>query len=189
MTTTKYSRVPYPCGEMAPENRDVRVLVISGSMGSGKTTVLGEASDILTALDVPHAAIDLDALGLAHLPPGSPDDLTFQNLEAVWRNYLATGVRRLLIACAMESSDSLRLRKALDGASILTCRLTAGLETMRQRVRVREPGMLQEAYVARVAELEARLNDARTEDFFVSNDARPVTEVARAMLALAGWLS
>jgi predicted kinase len=173
---------------MSPPDPHVRVLVISGSMGAGKTTVLGEASDILTALNIPHAAIDLDLLGLAHLPPGAPDDLTFRNLEAVWRNYLGTGVRRLLIAGAVESADRPRLRQALCGASILTCRLTAGLETMRQRVRSREPGMLQEAYVARVAELEARLNDARAEDFSISNEARPVTDVARAMLALAGWL-
>jgi hypothetical protein len=31
-------------------------------MGSGKTTVLGEASDILSAGGVVHAAIDLDAM-------------------------------------------------------------------------------------------------------------------------------
>lgn len=38
----------------------VKVLVISGSMGSGKTTVLGEASDILTASNIAHVALDLD---------------------------------------------------------------------------------------------------------------------------------
>ena len=47
---------------------EIKVLVISGSMGSGKTTVLAEASDLLAAADIPHAAIDLDALALAHLP-------------------------------------------------------------------------------------------------------------------------
>jgi len=38
----------------------VSVIVISGSMGSGKTTVLGEASDILAAHSLVHAAIDMD---------------------------------------------------------------------------------------------------------------------------------
>ena len=38
-----------------------------GSTGAGKTSVLAEASDIL-ALQIVHAAVDLDALGLAHLP-------------------------------------------------------------------------------------------------------------------------
>ena len=45
-----------------------RVLVISGSMGAGKTTVMGEASDILSARGVAHAAFDLDALGIVLLP-------------------------------------------------------------------------------------------------------------------------
>ena len=49
---------------------NLKVLVISGSMGSGKTTVLGEASDLLGAAEIIHAAIDLDSLALGHLPAG-----------------------------------------------------------------------------------------------------------------------
>ena len=44
------------------------LLIITGSMGAGKTSVLGESSDILAQRNIAHAAIDLDALGLAHLP-------------------------------------------------------------------------------------------------------------------------
>ena len=44
------------------------LLIITGTMGAGKTSVLGEASDILALRGIAHAAIDLDALGLAHLP-------------------------------------------------------------------------------------------------------------------------
>jgi adenylate kinase len=43
----------------------VPVIIITGTMGSGKTTVLGEASDILTARGVNHAGVDLDTLGSA----------------------------------------------------------------------------------------------------------------------------
>jgi predicted ATP-binding protein involved in virulence len=39
------------------------LLIITGTMGAGKTTVLGEASDILALRGIVHAAIDLDALG------------------------------------------------------------------------------------------------------------------------------
>ena len=42
------------------------LLIITGSMGSGKTSVLGEASDLLAGRHVIHAAIDLDILGLTH---------------------------------------------------------------------------------------------------------------------------
>jgi len=37
-------------------------------MGAGKSAVMGEASDILARRRIVHAAIDLDALGVAHLP-------------------------------------------------------------------------------------------------------------------------
>jgi predicted ABC-type ATPase len=40
------------------------LLIITGAMGAGKTSVLGEASDILTLHYIAHAAIDVDALGL-----------------------------------------------------------------------------------------------------------------------------
>ena len=54
---------------------NLKVLVISGSMGSGKTTVLGEASDLLAAAEILHAAIDLDTLALGHLPAAASHDL------------------------------------------------------------------------------------------------------------------
>jgi len=56
------------------------LLIITGSMGSGKTAVMAEASDILALRGIPHAAVDLDMLGFGHLP-GSPtnDDVKKMN--------------------------------------------------------------------------------------------------------------
>ena len=155
------------------------MLVISGSMGAGKTTVLGEASDLLAARGVVHAAIDLDALSLGHFA----GDLAAPNLAAVWSNYAAAGITRLLLAEA--DVDRERIREAVPGAEIVVCRLRASLDTMQQRVRLREPGMRQEEFVARVAELERTIGG---EDFSVGNDGRGITEVARDVLVRAGWL-
>jgi len=75
---------------------------MTGTMGAGKTAVLGEASDILAQRQVVHAAIDLDALGLAHLPPAaSTDGVMYDNLRAICRNYAALGVKRFLLARAI----------------------------------------------------------------------------------------
>jgi thymidine kinase len=41
------------------------LLVITGTMRAGKTIVLAKASDILTTRHITHAAVDVDALGLA----------------------------------------------------------------------------------------------------------------------------
>lgn len=156
-------------------------------MGAGKTTVLGEASDLLTAHGILHAAIDTDALGNGNLPPGS--DLQRLNLRAVYRNFRAAGIITFLVAEAVEDRAALeRLRETFDFPTLIICRLKAPLTTMQERIRVREPGMLQNAFVSRVADLETKLDAAAVEDMQVTNDARPVTEVATEMLIRAGWL-
>ena len=168
---------------------NVKVLVISGSMGSGKTTVLGEASDLLTAADVHHAAIDLDCLALGHFPPRTSADLAARNLAAVWNNYAAAGVDCLLLSEAVDTAAKRQtLERVIPGSQLVVCRLRAGIDTMQPRVRMREPGIRQEEFVARVAQLEASLDAAGVEDFSVSNDGRSVTDVARELLARAGWL-
>ena len=167
----------------------VPVIVISGSMGSGKTTVMAEASDLLTASGIAHAAIDLDGLGVGHVSRGESADIPYRNLASVWENYAAAGATRLLIAAAVESRAELdRTREAIPGSEVIVCRLKAGVDTMQQRVRAREPGMLQEKLLARVAELETLLEDVQLEDFSLINDHRSVTEVARELLVRAGWV-
>lgn len=79
-------------------------------MGAGKTSVLGEASDILARLSIAHAAIDLDALGLAYIPSADGDDgVMYRNLKSVCENYACRGVGRLLLARAMEDHADLEL--------------------------------------------------------------------------------
>jgi hypothetical protein len=62
------------------------------------------------------------------------------------------------------------------------------MAVMQQRVRVRDPGMLRDRYVARVAALEAILDAAAIEDFSVTNEDRSITDVAREILDRAGWM-
>lgn len=163
------------------------MLVITGSMGAGKTTVMAEASDLLTERGVVHAAIDLDSLGTAYLT--SRDEVEYRNLQCVWNNYAAAGANRLLLAAAVESRSELeKLKKAVGNGDVLVCRLTATLETMQQRVRVRERGKLQQSFVDRVAELERLLDVARLEDFSVANAGESVTTVALDVLRRAKWL-
>jgi hypothetical protein len=164
------------------------VLVLSGSMGSGKTTVMAEASDLLGAAGIVHAAIDLDALAIGHFPALS-FDLCERNLASLWQNYGSAGITRLLIAEALDTRGKRdQIERAIPQARVSVCRLRARIETMEARVRQREPGMLQPELVARVTSLEAALDSTRIADFEVDNDGRPVTAVAREALRLAGWL-
>ncbi len=167
------------------------MLIITGTMGAGKTTVLGEASDILALRQIAHAAIDLDALGLAHLPSAAcNDDVMYGNLRSVCKNYAALGVQRFLLARAMEDRAQLeRCRAVIPATNTVVCRLTASIEAMKQRVKMRESGVSQREYVARVAKLNVILDRAQLEDFTVTNENRSLTDVALEMLIKAGWIS
>ena len=152
------------------------VLIISGSMGAGKTTVMSEASDLLCAAGVDHAAIDLDGLTIGHLLHAA--SLTRRNLAAIWHNYAAFGIRRVRLD---------EVRDSIPGAHIVICRLRASVRTMEERVRWREPGMRQAELIERVSVLDTELDATALHDFVVENDERRVTDVAREVLSMAGW--
>ena len=166
------------------------LLIITGSMGSGKTAVLDEASDILALRGIAHAGVDLDGLLIVHLPVGVRDgDVMFRNLCCVWENYAALGVRRLLLARALERREELEgIRAAVSPRKITVCRMKASVGTMQERVGARDSGQLQRRYVARVAELNTALDRAQLEDFSVVNEGRSITEVAQEMLTRSGWI-
>jgi hypothetical protein len=167
------------------------LLIITGTMGAGKTSVLAEASDILVLRQIAHAAIDVDALGLAHLPSGASNDaVMYVNLRSVCKNYAALGVRRFLLARAIEDRGQLeRCRHIVPTTNTVVCRLTASITAMIERIKMRETGVSQPEYVARVTKLNDILDRVRLEDFTVANENRSLTDVALEMLIKAGWIS
>jgi hypothetical protein len=160
-------------------------------MGAGKSSVLREASDLLALRRIAHAAIDLDALGHAYLPSeASSDSVMYTNLRSVCQSYAALGVQRFLPARALEDRSQRELcRDAVLATFTVVCRLTANTEEMQNRVRMRESGLLQKEFVARVAKLNVLLDRARLEDFTVENENRALTDVATEMLVRAAWIS
>lgn len=168
----------------------VPLLLVTGTVGAGKTAVAMEMSEILSAHQVPHAFVDLDALTYSW-PPQGPfnDDLAFQNLAAVWANFRAAGAKRLIVAWVVESRDELRrYKEAIPGAAVTVCRLVASQATREARLRAREVGAGRDWHLARTVELEQILEEAAVEDFQVENDGQPVGVVAREVLERAGWL-
>ena len=169
----------------------VPMLIISGSLGSGKATVLSEVSDLLVEADVAHAAIDLDWLTIMHPKQEQyGQQLMFANLASVWPVYAAAGAGRLVVARVVEDrSDLQKYREAVPGAEPVVCLLEASIETMQERIRVREPGMFQAKAVARSATLADILRRTRAEDFTVDNgEGRSITDAGREVLSRAGWL-
>jgi hypothetical protein len=171
----------------------VRLLLISGSMGAGKTTIMGEASDLLQEARIAHAILDFDCLTCyAPQQPNDPAgaDLGFRNLASIWPNYEALGVDRFIIASVVETRAEIdRYRSAIPGAEPVVCRLQAPIATMHDRLRQREPGIYQAKFLARSTELDRILQAAAVEDFVVDNGPeRSSTDAAQEMLTAAGWL-
>lgn len=166
------------------------LLILTGTMGAGKSTVMAEASDILGEQGIVHAAIDMDALGVAHLGSAARnDELMYRNLESVYRNCVDVGIGRFLLARAVEDRATLeRICGIIPAKRTIVCRLSAHIEEMQRRVAQRETGMLQSELVERVVELNAILDRAALEDFSVVNENRSVNDVARHILVRAGWI-
>ncbi len=166
------------------------LLIITGTMGSGKTTVLAEASDILKSRKIPHAAIDLDALGVAYIPERLGENAMYENLSSISRNCGRLGVTRLLLARAIESQDELkRCCREAGATEAIVCRLTASDQTTKKRVAERERGMLRQQLIEHATKLNAILATAGIENFSITNEDSTVTDVARELLVRSGWIS
>lgn len=168
----------------------VPVLIITGTVGVGKTSVAGEISDLLSDARIPHAFVDIDALSNSW-PQQGPfnQDLALLNLRAIWQNFRAAGAERLVISCVVESQEDVRAyERVIAGAEITICRLVASQSTRETRLRAREAGSGLEWHLNRTIELEEILERAALEDFRVENEGRSLQEVAREVLRRVGWV-
>lgn len=167
------------------------VLLITGTVGSGKTTVAVEIGDVLAELHLAHAVVDLDTLTM-QWPPSSRwnADLMFENLALLWPNYRAHGATRLVLAHVLEDIDEReRYLSAIPGARLSIARVVAPERLRHDRLRQRmPPGPSLNWHLDRTLELESILSAAGHEDFIVENGDRPIREVAEEILRRCGWL-
>lgn len=171
----------------------VPTLLLTGTIGVGKTAIMGEVVDQLRAAGIPHASLDLDAL--SQNEPAPSDDpfnsrLTFQNLAAVWSNLRLAGATRLVVAHVVESRDELALyRQAIPGTDITVVRLVGAPQILRHRIARREVGSSREWHLARSTELTAIMDVADIGDLVVNTDGRRRHSIAREILRRIGWIS
>jgi GTPase SAR1 family protein len=170
----------------------VPVLIVTGPVGVGKTSVAEEIFDQLAARDMPHAVVDLDGLGLCW-PFGHDDPFNQQmamaNLAAVWQNYCAAGAARLVIARVVETRGELvDYRRAVPGAAIQVCLLAATKQTLRARVASRETGSSFESLAHRADELADVMANSDVADFTVETEDRALVDIALEVLRRAHWI-
>jgi hypothetical protein len=170
----------------------VPVLLITGPVGVGKSTVGSEVFRLLCEAGMPSAFVDLPALGNGWPPPVDDpwnERLAHANLACAWENFQRAGARRLVLCRVLEARSLLRqVPAAVPGAEVVVVGLRAPLELIQTRLRSREAGD-PSWYLDAATELVDRLRDTGVEDHTVDNDERPPTDVAREALRVTGWLA
>ena len=85
------------------EEERVRALLLTGTIGSGKTAAAAEIGLLLEAEQLPSAIVDLDWLGWVHLGASfeGVEELIARNLAAIWPNLRSAGVGHLVLVRAI----------------------------------------------------------------------------------------
>jgi adenylylsulfate kinase len=167
-------------------------LLITGTVGVGKSTVAAHVGDILTARRVPHAVIDLDWLRTSWpTPPEDPFNLAMelQNLNSVAANYRHAGVDRFVLAGVLERRGDLPCYEHAIGEPVRVVRLRAEPRLVRQRLLARhalDPAR-RRWHLARADELDAILDDARVSDIDIDIGTRAPESIAMEVTSCLGW--
>jgi hypothetical protein len=169
-----------------------RLLVVSGTLGAGKTHSAEAIADVLAERGEAVGLIDLDWLCQMHPAPADDpynDRLALDNLAAVWPNYERLGVEYLIVARVVENAeDRGRYEAAVPGAEVRIVRVEASAKTRAARLTAREPeGASRDWHLRRTDVLAARLRELDGDDLVVQNEEVSGLDVALEVVSRLGW--
>jgi adenylylsulfate kinase len=169
----------------------IPTLLLTGTVGSGKTAVAIEVGHLLEQHGKSAAVVDLDWLGWLHLRSSAvtADQLIARNLAAIWPHLREAGMHYAVLARAILARDGLdALRFAVPDADLTVVRLTASPTTIEGRLRQRDSGEELAEHLRESLEMSRAMDRARLEDMAVAGDGRSPGEVALEVLQRVGWI-
>ncbi|MEO1591636.1 MAG: AAA family ATPase [Cyanobacteria bacterium J06632_22] len=176
---------------MAPSSL-TPLLLISGPIGVGKSTVAGEVSDQLAEQAISHTFIDFDQLRYTYPRPADDrfgSQLACLHLRDIWRNCFGTGSRNLIISSVIETQEDVNaIQQVIPSSTVTVCQLRATLATLRARVQKREMGQGLAWHLQRTAELVEILAGEVPKDFEIATDDRTVGEIAAEIVGQVNWI-
>ena len=170
---------------------DGSVLLLTGTLATGKTTIAAEIATILAERGERIITVDLDQLGMGFIPDGEDRlrRLRIENLAAIWPNVLSAGFSRVVLSGAVAATDELDpIRDAVKPALVTVIRLRTSASALEARLRARDTGHRLEYHLTILPEIERTLDETRLEDYSVENDGSSPRDVAGSVLRLSGWL-
>jgi predicted kinase len=165
-------------------------ILITGTVGVGKSTMAARVGAVLQARGIAHAVIDLDEI--RRFWPKPADDpfglqVELQNLEVVATTYWAAGAKQLVLAGVCESREDRKRYEQAIAVPLAVCRLRACPTVIDQRLRRRhadEPAALH-WHLNRAGELDAILDHADVADHTIWSGCKPPDEIVAEILQLA----
>lgn len=169
----------------------IPVIVITGPVGAGKSTVAAAISGLLERREIRHAMIDLDYLHwVLPSPPGDrfAARLGFRNLAAIWPNIRDLDPHCVIVADVVEDREAslAEYRRAMPGTTPTIVRLDVPMPVIVQRLEGRETDASIDWFRRRAPELQGIMERGKIEDILIDVGERSPHDVALEILRKTG---